>query len=41
MVAATGDGQWTITATTTMRGNARGRKEEVHMAIDMTDDDDR
>jgi hypothetical protein len=41
MVAATGDGQWMITATTTMRGNARGRKEEVHMTIDMTDDDDR
>ena len=41
MVATTGDGRWTRTATTTMRGNARGRKEEVHMTIDMTDDDDR
>ena len=41
MVAATGDRRWTITATTTMRGNARGRKEEVHMTIDTTDDDDR
>ena len=41
MVAATGDGRWTIKATTTMRGNARGRKEEVHTTIDTTDDDDR
>ena len=41
MVAATGDGRWTITATTTMRGNARGRKEEVHTTINKTDDDDR
>ena len=39
-----------ITATTTMRGNARGGEEEVHMMIedegvgkdnDTTDDDDR
>jgi hypothetical protein len=39
-----------ITATTTMRGNAKGGEEEVHMTIedegvgkdnDMTDDDDR
>jgi hypothetical protein len=41
MVAATGDGRWTITAMTTMRGNARGRKEEVHTTIDTTDDDNR
>ena len=50
MVAATGDGRWMITATTTMRGNARGGEEEVHMTIedegvgkdnDTTDDDDR
>ena len=30
MVAATGDGRWMITATTKMRGNARGGEEEVH-----------
>ena len=50
MVSATGDGRWMITATTTMRGNARGGDEEVHMMIedegvgkdnDTTDDDDR
>ena len=41
MVAATGDGRWTISVTTTMRGNDRGRKEEVHTTIDTTDDDDR
>jgi hypothetical protein len=29
MVAATGDERWTIAEMTTMRGNARGRKEEV------------
>ena len=48
MVAATGDGRWMITATTTMRG--RRGEEEVHMTIedegvgkdnDTTDDDDR
>jgi hypothetical protein len=30
MAATTGDGRWTITATTTVRGNARGGEEEVH-----------
>jgi hypothetical protein len=34
MVAATGDGRWMITATTTMRGNARRGEEEVHMTIE-------
>jgi hypothetical protein len=50
MVAATGDGRWMITATTMMRGNARGGEEEVYMTIedervgkdnDTTDNDDR
>ena len=30
MAATTGDGRWMITATTTVRGNARGGEEEVH-----------
>jgi hypothetical protein len=30
MAATTGDGRWTITATTTVWGNARGGEEEVH-----------
>jgi len=34
IVAATGDRQWTITATMTMRRNTRGRKEEVHTRIE-------
>ena len=31
MAATTGDGRWTITATTTVRGNARGGEEEGHV----------
>ena len=34
MVAATGDGQWTTTVMTTMRGNSRGRKEEENTMIE-------
>ena len=34
MVVATHDGRWRITVMTKMRGNARGRKEEVHTAIE-------
>ena len=30
-----GDGRQTITAMMTMRGNARGRKEEVHTTIEI------
>jgi hypothetical protein len=49
MVAATGDGRWMITATMTMRGNARRGEEEVQSIEDegvgkdndMMDNDDR
>ena len=34
MAAATGDGRWTTTVMTTMRGNSRGRKEEENTTVE-------